>query len=364
MGLWDKIKGELIDIVEFLDPSRNTLVHRFERYGNEIKNNAKLVVREGQAAVFVNEGRIADVFQPGTYTLNTQNMPVLSTILGWKYGFESPFKAEVYFVRTTRFTDQKWGTKNPVMMEDPQYGPVFLRAFGTYVFRVKDPGKFIKGVVGTDGQFTVEEINEQLRNLIVTRFSHSLGEAQLPIMKLLSNYDELATAIAERTAGEFDEYGIEVLNLLVENISLPEDQQETLKKRMAMQTLGNVNADLRAFTQFQTAQAVPDAAKNPGGLAAIGVGIGMGAGMAGQMSQAFAGPPPIPGQTAAQWFAAFNGQQAGPFDPAALSGHVSGGRLTRDTLVWKNGMANWTPAGQVQELAGLFGQVPPPLPPR
>src|SRR6185436_19461131 len=137
-------------------------------------------------------------------------------------------------------------------------------------------------------------------------------------------------------------------------------QQETLKKRMAMQTLGNVNADLRAFTQFQTAQAVPDAAKNPGGLAAVGVGIGMGAGMAGQMSQAFAGPPPIPGQAAAQWFAAFGGQQSGPFDASALQGHATGGRLTRETLVWRNGMANWTPAGQVQELAGLFGQVPPP----
>lgn len=360
MGLWDSIKRELIDIVEFIDPTNNTLVHRFDRAANEIKNNAKLVVREGQAAVFVNEGKLADVFTPGTYTLNTQNMPILSRLLGWKYGFESPFKAEVYFVRTTRITDQKWGTKNPVMMEDPQYGPVFLRAFGTYVFRVKDPGNFVKGVVGTDGSFTVEEINEQLRNLIVTRFSHSLGEAQLPIMKLLSNYDELASVIADRTKGEFDEYGIEILNLLVENISLPEDQQETLKKRGAMLTLGNVNTDMRAYTQFQTAQAIPDAAKNPGGLAAIGVGVGMGVGMAGQMNQAFAGPPPLP--AAVQWFAGLGGQQAGPFDAAALQAHVAAGRLTRETLVWKNGMANWVPAGQVPELASLFGQVPPPLP--
>ncbi len=269
----------------------------------------------------------------------------------------------MYFVRTTRFTDQKWGTKNPVMMEDPQYGPVFLRAFGTYVFRVKDAGKFVQGVVGTEGDFKVDEINEQLRNMIVTRFSHSLGEAQLPIMKLLSNYDELSEAISKRTVGEFDEYGIEVLNLLVENISLPEDQQETLKKRMAMQTLGNVNSDMRAFTQFQTAQAIPEAAKNPGGLAAVGVGLGMGVGMAGQMNQAMSAPPPMPAAAAA-WFAGFGGQQAGPFDAAALAGHVSGGRLTRETLVWKAGMANWTPAGQVAELASLFGQVPPPLPPR
>jgi membrane protease subunit (stomatin/prohibitin family) len=363
MGLWDKIRTELIDIIEFVDPTNNTLVHRFDRHDNEIKNNAKLIVREGQAAVFVREGKLADVFQPGTYTLSTQNMPILSTLAGWKYGFDSPWKAEVYFVRTTRFTDQKWGTKNPVMMEDPQYGPVFLRAFGTYVFRVKDPAKFVKGVVGTDGRFTVEEINEQLRNLIVTRFSHSLGEAQLPIMKLLSNYDELATAISQRTSGEFDEYGVEVLNLLVENISLPEDQQETLKKRMAMQTLGNVSSDMRAFTQYQTAQSIPDAAKNPGGIAAVGVGLGMGVGMAGQMNQAMSGPPPMPAAAAA-WFVGIGGQQAGPFDAAALAGHVAGGRLTRETLVWKAGMANWTPAGQVAELAALLGQVPPPLPPR
>lgn len=370
MGLWDKIKAELIDIVQFLDESNNTLVHRFERYGNEIKNNAKLVVREGQVAVFINEGKLADVMQPGTYTLNTQNVPILATLLGWKYGFESPFKAEVYFVRTTRFTDQKWGTKNPVMMEDPQYGPVFLRAFGTYVFRVKDAAKFVKNVCGTEGTFTVSEINEQLRNLIVTRFSHSLGEAQLPIMKLLSNYDELGEAISKRTAGEFDEYGIEVLNLLVENISLPEDQQETLKKRMAMQTLGNVQSDMRAYTQFQTAQSLPEAAKNPGGLAAAGVGLGMGVGMASQMNQAMAPqqpapqmPPPLPA-AASPWFAAFGGQQAGPFDAAAMQGHVVAGRLTRDTLVWRAGMVSWTTAGQVAELAGLFAQVPPPLPPR
>jgi membrane protease subunit (stomatin/prohibitin family) len=371
MSFWDKLKGEFIDIVEFVDETNDTLVHRFERYGNEIKNSAKLVVREGQSAVFVNEGRLADVFGPGTYTLDTKNLPILSTLLGWKYGFESPFKAEVYFVSRRRFTDQKWGTRNPVMMEDPQYGPVFLRAFGTYAFRVEDPAKFIKNVVGTDGTFTVAEIEEQLRNLIVTRFSHSLGEANLPVMKLLANYDELAGVISERTRGEFEEYGISVLNLLVENISLPEDQQETFKKRMAMQTLGGVQADLRAYTQYQAAQSLPEAAKNPGGIAAVGVGIGMGAQMAGQMTQALGGaggpaqsPPPLPGQAAASWFVGLDGRQAGPFDVHSLASQVSAGRMTRDTLVWRAGMSSWTPAGQVPDLASLFGHLPPPLPPR
>ena len=370
MGILDFLTGEFIDVIHWVDDTRDTMVWRFEREGHAIKYGAKLTVREGQAAVFVHEGQIADVFTPGLYMLETNNMPVLTTLQHWDHGFRSPFKSEIYFVNTTRFTDQKWGTKNPVMMEDPQYGPVFLRAFGTYVFRVKDAAKFVRNVCGTEGTFTVGEINEQLRNLIVTRFSHSLGEANLPIMKLLSNYDELGEAIGKRTAGEFDEYGIEVLNLLVENISLPEDQQETLKKRMAMQTLGNVQSDMRAYTQFQTAQALPEAAKNPGGLAAAGVGLGMGVGMASQMNQAMApqqaapqAPPPLPA-AASPWFAAFGGQQAGPFDAGAMQGHVVAGRLTRDTLVWRAGMVSWTTAGQVAELAGLFAQVPPPLPPR
>jgi membrane protease subunit (stomatin/prohibitin family) len=154
MGLWDKLRGELIDIIEWLDPSNDTMVYRFERRGNEIKYGAKLTVREGQAAVFVNEGQIADVFPPGMYTLETSNLPIVSTLQGWKYGFESPFKAEVYFCSTRRFTDLKWGTKNPVMLRDPEFGPIRLRAFGAYAMRVSDPGTFIKEIVGTDGHFT------------------------------------------------------------------------------------------------------------------------------------------------------------------------------------------------------------------
>ena len=166
MAFWDKLKGELVDIVEWLDDSNNTLVHRFERYGNEIKYGAKLVVREGQAAIFVNEGKLADVFAPGTYTLETQNIPILSTLKGWAHGFESPFKAEVYFVSTRRFTDQKWGTKNPITLRDPEFGPVRLRAFGTYVVKVSDPAVFLREIVGTDGSFTTEEIVGQLLSLI------------------------------------------------------------------------------------------------------------------------------------------------------------------------------------------------------
>ena len=176
MGLWDKLKGELIDIIEWLDDSRDTLVYRFPRYQNEIKYGAKLTVREGQAAVFVNEGKIADVFAPGMYELQTSNLPILATLKGWKYGFDSPFKAEVYFVSTRRFTDQKWGTKNPIMLRDPEFGPGRLRAFGSFEFKASDPAAIIREISGTDGDFTVDDINDQIRNIVITRFTDALGE--------------------------------------------------------------------------------------------------------------------------------------------------------------------------------------------
>ena len=160
MGLFDKIKGEFIDIIEWLDSSSDTMVHRFERYQNEIKYGAKLTVRETQLAVFINEGQLADVYQPGMYTLTTENMPILTTLKGWKYGFNSPFKAEVYFINTKNFTDLKWGSPNPIMLRDPEFGPIRIRAFGNYAMKVTDPVKFIKEIVGTDGNFTTEGISD------------------------------------------------------------------------------------------------------------------------------------------------------------------------------------------------------------
>ena len=174
MGIFDEIKNKLkhefIDIVEWLDSSDDTIVHRFERYQNEIKNGAKLIVREGQTAVFVNEGQLADVFTPGTYTLNTKNLPILATLKGWKYGFNSPFKAEVYFVNTRLFTDEKWGTKNPVMLSDERFGLTEIRAFGTYSFRINDPGNFVVNVVGTDNNFANFTPGKQMVCLIHNRY--------------------------------------------------------------------------------------------------------------------------------------------------------------------------------------------------
>ena len=369
MGFFDKIKGELIDIIEWLDSSNDTMVYRFERYGNEIKNGAKLTVRESQAAVFINEGQLADVFTPGMYTLSTENLPILSTLKGWVHGFNSPFKAEVYFVNTKRFTDLKWGTKNPIMLRDPEFGPIRLRAFGTYSIRVSDPAKFLKEIVGTDDDFNTDEITDQLRNIVISRFTDALGESKIPMLDLASNYDELGEFITKKISGEFGEYGLELPKLLVENISLPEAVEQALDKRASMGVLGNLNQ----YTQFQAANAMETAAGNPGGMAAGGMGMGMGFAMANQMGQAMSGgqqqpvqnqppgPPPVP--PSVSYFIAVNGAQSGPFDMNVLTQKVQSGELKRESLVWKNGMAAWTAAGEVSELSGLFGQVPPPLPP-
>jgi membrane protease subunit (stomatin/prohibitin family) len=368
MSLWNRLKAELIDIVEWLDRGTGTtMVHRFDqRPNNEIKYGAKLVVREGQAAVFIDQGRIADVFAPGMYTLETKNIPILATLKGWKYGFQSPFKAEVYFVATRQFTDLKWGTMNPVMLRDAEFGPIRLRAFGTYVTRVKDPGLFIREIVGTDGHFTTDEISNQLRNVIVSRFADILAESKIPALDLAGNYDDLGRFLTERIGPEFEAKGLELVKLLVENISLPPQVEEALDKRSAMGMIGNLNA----YTQYQAAEAMTRAADNPGGAAAGGMALGMGFAMAGQMGRAMQDggantPPPIPGgQAPASFYLANQGQRTGPIDAGALRSLAESGQLTAETLVWKAGMPEWKRAGDVPEVAGVLGSVPPPLPPQ
>jgi membrane protease subunit (stomatin/prohibitin family) len=372
MGLWDKLTGELVDIVEWTDDSRDTLVYRFQRYNNEIKYGAKLTVREGQVAVFVNEGKLADVYQPGMYTLQTENMPIMSTLRGWKYGFSSPFKAEVYFVATRIFTDAKWGTKNPIMLRDPEFGMVRLRAFGNFTYRVSDASVLIKNIVGTDGRFTVDELGDQLRDMLVSRFAAALGESKVAALDLAAHQDEVAKLLVSRLKEDFAPFGLEVVTLAIENISMPPEVEAAMDKRTSMGVIGNMGT----YTQFQAANAIADAAKNPGGGAGatmgLGAGFAMGNQMASQMSQAMGGanaaapavqgPPPIP--QAVSFYAVVGGKQSGPFDETALQSHIGSGEVTRQTLVWKQGMSAWTPAGQVPELSGLFAAVPPPLPPQ
>lgn len=373
MGLFDKIRGEFIDVIEWTDSSPNTLVYRFPRYNNEIKYGAELTVREGQNAVFIDEGQLADVFPPGMYTLETSNLPILSTLKGWKHGFESPFKAEVYFVNMRQFTDQKWGTKNPVTMRDPEFGPVRVRAFGTYAMRVDDPGTFIKEIVGTDGHFTTEEVTDQVRNVLVARFSDAMASSGIPVLDMAANYDELGEKLADRVGDDMESYGIELRTLLVENISLPPAVEEALDKRTSMGVIGNLDQ----YTKFQAAEAIGDVANNPGsgGMAAGGMGAGMGFAMANQIGQAMnqpgqqgggqqqgqAGPPPIP--ESPKFYAAIDGKQAGPFDEAALKQQIESGAVTKETLVWTQGMDEWTKAAEVDAVAKHFGATPPPLPP-
>jgi len=375
MGIFDEIKKKLshefIDIIEWLDSSNDTIVHRFERYQNEIKNEAQLVVREGQIAVFINEGQLADVFKPGTYTLNTQNLPVLATLKGWKYGFNSPFKAEVYFVSSRLFTDEKWGTKNPVTLNDDRFGFVEVRAFGTYAFKINDAGKFITDIVGTDNNFTSFEINEHLKSLISTRFTDTIGEANLPIELYAANTNELSDTCLEVMSPEFNSVGISLEKFFIENVSMPEELKKEIFEYSRLNKL-----DLDKLTKFKAAKAMEIAAGNESGAAGAGIGMGMGFAMAQQMGGMLnpqnqtttaapvqnngATPPPLPQQT--QYFYAANGQQSGPVNFEGLSNLFTSKLVDSNTLVWKQGMANWTALNAVPELQILLGSAPPPLP--
>lgn len=376
MSLFDKIKEKLshefIDIIEWLDYTDDTICHRFERYQNEIKNEAQLIVREGQTAVFINEGKLADVFTPGTYTLNTQNLPILATLKGWKYGFNSPFKAEVYFVNTHLFTDEKWGTKNPITLNDERFGLVEIRAFGTYAFKINDAGKFIVDIVGTDNNFTNFEINEHLKSLIATRFTDTVGEANLPIELYAANTTELSETCQEVMQTEFNSVGISLEKFYIENVSMPEDLKKEIFEYSRIDKL-----DLDKLTKFKTAKAIEAAALNEGGTAGAGMGMGMGfvlaQQMGGMMSPQMGGqaqmpmqqggtmPPPIP--QAIQYFYAANGQQAGPVGFEQLKALFANRTINKDTLVWRQGMTGWTALNEVEELkAFLGGSMPPPLP--
>src|SRR6202050_3128780 len=231
MSLWDKLRGELIDIIEWTQPSDSeVLAYRFPRYGNEIKMGAKLTVREGQAAAFVNEGQLADVYHPGMFTLQTENMPILSTIKGWKYGFNSPFKAEVYFISTKQWTDLKWGTQNPIMLRDPEFGPVRVRAFGTYAFQVSDPATFLRQLVATDPSFESYEIATQLRNTIVARFVDAIGQAKIAVLDLAGNYERIGQMALEHIRPDLAGMGLSLAVFYIENISLPPEVEQALDK--------------------------------------------------------------------------------------------------------------------------------------
>ena len=293
MGLMDWGKAQFLDILEWLDDSTDTLAWRFPMRGQEIQNGGQLVVRESQEAVFVNEGQMADVFKPGTHRLTTQNLPILATLKGWKYGFESPFKSDVYFISTKLYNDLKWGTSNPIMMRDADFGMLRIRAFGIYSIKVVDSATFLRQLVGTNGVYTVPDISEQLRKTIMSRFTDVLGEAKMPALDLAAKYDEISDLVRQKLAEEFKTMGLELSKFFVENISLPEEVEAMMDKRTGVGMMAPV---MGAYTQMQVADSIPLAAQNQGGVAGLGMGMGVGFGMGNMMGQQMAGAQQQMGQ--------------------------------------------------------------------
>lgn len=372
MGLFDILGGEFIEVIEWVDDSQDTMVYRFDTVGRAIKYGAKLTVREGQTAVFIHEGQMADVFSPGLYMLETNNMPVMTRLQHWDHGFQSPFKSEIYFVNTTRFNELKWGTRNPIMARDPEFGPVRIRAFGTYSMRVTDPARFMTEIVGTDGEFTSDEISFQIRNVIVQEFSRMIAGSGIAVLDMAANTGDLGKLVADAIEPVIAEYGLGLPEFYIENISLPQEVEKMLDKRTSMGIVG----DLGRFREYAASQAMLNASDNSGGAgagmgAAMGAAMGMGMGGAGPwarhqhppaQSGSSATPPPLPGQQEAQWHVAIDGEARGPYGRTQLLRMASDGTLTRETLVWAKGRESWSPAGDVQDLSGLFSDGPPPLP--
>ncbi|QUC68028.1 SPFH domain-containing protein [Aristaeella hokkaidonensis] len=294
MGILNAIKGQLIDVIEWSDNSSKTMVHKYDMNGKEIMMGAQLTVRESQVAIFVNEGELADVFEPGRYELQTSNMPILTALKSWKYGFNSPFKSDVYFVNTKQFLDMKWGTSNPVMMRDAEFGMIRVRAFGIYSFRVSDAAKFLKEVFGTAALFTVEGVEGQIKRTLVSGLSDAIAESKIPALDLAANYEELSAYAMQAINPKLAELGLTLCSFVIENISLPEEVEKSIDKRTSMGVLGNMDQ----YAKYQAAEAIRDAANNQNGMAGMGVGMGAGAAM-GQMFTQSMNPSAAPAAPAA-----------------------------------------------------------------
>ncbi len=389
MGLLDKLKGELVDIIEWIDDSRSTLAWRFPRYQNEIKNGAQLIVREGQKAVFVYRGALADQFEPGHYELKSENLPIMSTLQGWKHGFDSPFRSEVYFINTRPVTDLRWGTPQPVTVRDPDFKMVQIRANGLCVVKIADVEIFLKEVIGTDSAVEADEIAELLRRVISMAFSDMVLETGLGAIDLQGQQVSLSGKLAEFVQERVDdEFGLEIPEMTM-NISLPDEITQAMTRGVAkgVEASGFVeNVDLNKYQQAQAADAMLAAAENEGG-SVMGdmMQMGMGAVMAGQMAQSMPGmggnqqgapqqqhaapapapvaapaPPPLPGQT--MYHVDHGGQSGGPYNMAQMQAGIQNGQVAGQTLVWAHGMAGWVAAQTVPELQAMFA-APPPMPP-
>lgn len=370
-----------LDVIKWEDTSRGTrMVQRIPAQGMaDLKLGTRCIVNEGQAAVFFRNGQAMDTLKPGGHTLSTENIPVLCKAYNLVYK-DAPFQSSVYFVSLKPFRDLKWGTKEPILLEDTKFGFVNVRAFGKFSIRITDPKTFVSEVVGTEGRQDSDDIERWFKDVVCARFADLVAEFMTgkSVVQLQSKRDEIAVATKARTADDFQKYGIELYDFIVSSISLPESVKEAINQRSQMGALG-LNAGGQGYMQMMAAQAMRDAANNPGGSAGnmmnAGMGFGMGMMMPGMMGQAMApamggmgvmghaAPPPPPMPVAVTFHAAINGAQQGPFDLNTLHGLLSQGQVNAQTLVWRNGMAAWTPAGQVPELGQLFATAgPPPLP--
>jgi excisionase family DNA binding protein len=314
MGLMDFIKSQLIEIIEWTDDSRDTLSYRFPDEDKEIKRGAQLIVRESQAVQFVYLGQFGDLFGPGKHALTTDNIPVLTRLKGWKYGFESPFKADVYYVTTRLFTGNKWGTSNPVMVRDQDFGIVRLRAFGTYDFRIVDVPRFLKEVAGTDVHFRLDEFADAMRSRLVSVFSEALAESKVPALDIATRYSELGQALLPLINPVINaKYGLEMASFIIENVSVPAEVEQAIDKRSGMAAVGNLND----YVKYQMAQGF-----EKGGAGAGGIGAEMAVGMA-MANQMINQPGGIAAQTTPAAAAPATGgipETLGPADAAKVLG--------------------------------------------
>lgn len=377
MGIWDTLKthakAQFLDVIQWLDDTQDTIVYRFPIFNQAIQDGGKLVVREGQAAVFVSEGQLSSVFGPGTYDLSTRTKAVWSFFESIKYQLNYPYKGDIYFVSTRQFTNQKWGTPNPIMMRDAHLGPVRIRAFGSYAFRVSDAATFLREIVGTNGLFTTEEVNGHVKRKLVSAFADTLGETKIPVLDLAAHYMDVGDALRQRMTGWFEQnFGVAITDFVVENVSLPPEVEKMLDKRTSMGIIG----DMGAYTQFQSANAIEAMASRPGAsnpMMDAGMGMAMGGAMGAQMARGAgavfdpqtgmpgagapaAAPPPPPAATRYHYH--------GPSGQGEYSAQEIAALIARDRKgahsVWATGWAGWKPWREVPEIAGLL---PPEMPP-
>jgi excisionase family DNA binding protein len=329
MGLIDYLKTQFLEIIEWQDDSRDTITFRFPDMDKEIKNGAQLIVRESQTAQFVYLGQFGDTFGPGKHTLTTDNIPILSTLKGWKYGLHSPFKADVYFVNTRLFTGNKWGTANPIMLRDADFGIVRARAYGTFDFHVTDVKTFLKEVAGTDDHFRLDEFSDTMRSRIVSVFTDALASAKVPVLDLASRYTELGAALLPViNPAVTTKYGIEISSFIVENVSVPPEVEQAIDKRSSMAAIGNLND----YVKFQMAESMTKGGGEAGGMAGTAAGLGAGLAMGQQMMAAMNTPqttppvapggsaPPIIGAAGSAATGAATAELLGPGDVARVLG--------------------------------------------